>query len=69
MRAFAQNLDTLPPERLTKVGAFTMDKVTQILTPHIGDGTVGKFNTLPAEIRPQLTRFFMPLLTQFGYTP
>ena len=69
VRAFAQNLETLPADRLTKVGPFTMDKITQILSPHIGDGTQGKFRALPAGLQPQLTSFFMPLLTQFGYPP
>ena len=69
VRAFAQNIETLPPERLTKVGHFTMDRVTQILSPHIGDGGSGKFRALPEALQPQLTRFFMPLLTQFGYPP
>jgi hypothetical protein len=69
VRAFAQNIEALPPERLTKVGNFTMDRVTQILAPHIGDAGSGKFRTLPEALQPQLTRFFMPLLTQFGYPP
>lgn len=67
VRAFAQNLETLPPGRLTQVGPYAMDKVTQILAPHIGDGASGKFRGLPAELQPQLTQFFAPLLKPFGY--
>lgn len=67
VHGFAQALESLPPERLTKVGPFTMDKVTQILGPHIGDGASGKFRRLPAEVQPQLTAFFAPLLRAFGY--
>lgn len=67
VRGFAQNLASLPPERLTQVGPFAMDKITQILAPHIGDGVSGKFRALPAELQPQLTAFFTPLLNAFGY--
>ncbi len=67
VRAFAANLTSLPPERLTQVGPFTMDKITQILTPHIGDGASGKFRALPPDLQPQLTQFFAPILIQFGY--
>jgi hypothetical protein len=67
VREFAQNVAALPPERVTMVGPFAMDRVTQILAPHIGDGAEGKFRTLPPELQQQLTSFFAPLLTQFGY--
>ena len=67
VRAFAANLASLPPERLVQVGPYAMDKVTQILSPHIGDSASGKFRALPPELQPQLTKFFAPLLTQFGY--
>lgn len=68
VRGFAQNLASLPPERLTQVGPFVMDKVTQILSPHIGDGASGKFRALAPELQPQLTAFFAPLLKAFRYT-
>ena len=67
VRDFAANLASLPPERLTMVGPFAMDKVTQILTPHIGDGASGKHRALPPDLQPQLTKFFGSLLMQFGY--
>ncbi len=67
VRDFAQNLQTLPPDRLTQVGPYAMDKITQILAPHIGDGACGKFRSLPPELQPQLTQFFTPLLKPFGY--
>lgn len=67
VRGFAQNMTSLPAERLTKVGPFTMDRLTQILEPHIGDGASGKFRALPPDVQPQLTKFFLPLLTPFGY--
>lgn len=67
VRDFAQKLENLPPERLTQVGPYAMDKVTQILGPHIGDGSIGKFRSLPPELVPQLTQFFTPLLHPFGY--
>lgn len=67
VRDFAANLLLLPPERITHVGPFAMDRITQILTPHIGDGASGKFRALPPDLQPQLTKFFAPLLTQFGY--
>jgi len=67
VRDFAANLGSLPPERLTQVGPFVMDKITQILEPHIGDSASGKFRALPPDLQPQLTKFFAPLLTQFGY--
>lgn len=67
VRDFARSLPDLPPERLTMVGAFAMDKVTQILAPHIGDGVSGKWRTLPGLTRVRLTRRFRPFLQRFGY--
>lgn len=67
VRAFAQNLDALPPERRTMIGPYAMDRITQILGPHIGDGAHGKFRALPPDVQEQLSRFFAPLLNQFGY--
>jgi hypothetical protein len=67
VREFAATLATLPPERVAMVGDFTMDKVTQILSPHIGDGTTGKWRGLPEQVQTELTRFFAPFLKAFGY--
>ncbi len=67
VRAFAATLATLPAERVAMVGDFTMDKVTQILSPHIGDGTTGKWRGLPEQVQTELTRFFSPFLQAFGY--
>jgi hypothetical protein len=67
VRSFARKLADLPPERLTMVGAFRMDRVTQILAPHIGDGGSGKWYDLPARSQAELTRLFSPFLDRFGY--
>jgi hypothetical protein len=67
VRAFAESLLALPPERLTQVGPFTMDRTTQILQPHIGDGRSGKWRELPASQQIWLTRLFKPFLDAFGY--
>jgi hypothetical protein len=67
VRSFARKLADLPPERLTMVGAFKMDRVTQILAPHIGDGSSGKWYDLPARSQAELTRLFGPFLDRFGY--
>lgn len=67
VRTFAQTLEELPPERLTTVVTFQMDRVTQILGPHIGDTRSGKWRGLPIEAQTQLTRVFRPFLDRFGY--
>jgi hypothetical protein len=67
VRLLARGIADLPPERLQMVGAFKMDKVTQILGPHIGDGRDGKWRDLPDQHQAELTRFFGPFLDQFGY--
>ncbi len=67
VRRHAASLDRLPAERVTMVGDFTMDKETQILNTHIGDGMIGKWRALPANVRAEMTRFFTPFLEQFGY--
>jgi hypothetical protein len=67
VRSFAQRLAELPPERLTMVGAFVMDTVTQILAPHIGDTSSGKWRGLPDPLRGELTRLFGVFLDRFGY--
>lgn len=67
VRYFARHLDDLPPERLTMVGTFKMDRVTQVLAPHIGDARVGKWRGLPLPVQVELTRWFRPFLDRFGY--
>jgi hypothetical protein len=67
VRTFARKLEELPPERVTMVGTFKMDRVTQILAPHIGDGGSGKWYDLPARSQAELTRLFGPFLDRFGY--
>jgi hypothetical protein len=67
VRDFAQSLASLPPERLTKVGPFDMDKVTQILTSHVGDGETGKWRRLPPPLQAELAQFYASFLTRFGY--
>jgi hypothetical protein len=67
VRAFAQNLAALPPERLQTGGRFAMDRVTQIHAPHIGDGRSGKWKQLSPETRETLTAIFRPYLAVFGY--
>jgi hypothetical protein len=67
VRTFAESLGRLPPERLTTVVRFPMDKVTQILGPHIGDTLSGKWRDLPAHVQAELTRVFRPFLDRFGY--
>jgi hypothetical protein len=67
IRSFARVLADLPPERLTTVGSFMMDRATQILSGHIGDTRSGKWRGLPTPLRDELTRVFGPFLDRFGY--
>jgi len=67
VRSFAQHLAELPAERLTTVASFMMDRVSQILAPHIGDTSSGKWRGLPAPLQAELTRLFGPFLDRFGY--
>lgn len=67
VRSFAQRLGELPPERLTPVASVMMDRVTQILGPHIGDGRSGKWRDLPGPAQAELTRLFAPFLDRFDY--
>jgi hypothetical protein len=67
VRAFAQNLAALPPERLQTGGRFAMDRVTQIHAPHIGDGRSGKWKQLAPETQQTLTAIFRPYLSVLGY--
>jgi hypothetical protein len=67
VHSFAQRLAELPPERLTMVGSAVMDRVTQILGPHIGDARSGKWRDLPGPLQGELTRVFGPFLDRFGY--
>jgi hypothetical protein len=47
------------------VGKFHMDRVTQILTPHIGDARSGKWRDLPPQSQEELTRVFRPFFGAF----
>jgi hypothetical protein len=67
VRSFARGLADLPAERLTMVGSFMMERVTQILGPHIGDARSGKWRDLPGPLQTELTGLFRPFLVQFGY--
>ena len=67
VRAFAADLENLPAKRLGMVAKFRFDRVTQILASHIGDGTSGKWRSLPEYMQDQLTDFFRPFLMDFGY--
>jgi hypothetical protein len=67
IRSFACKLEELPPERLTTVAGHLMDRVTQVLAPHIGDARTGKWRDLPAQVQADLTRYFRPFLDRFGY--
>ena len=67
VRQFAQSLSQLPTERLTTVGAFQMDQVTQILSSHIGDSRSGKWRELPAPAPERLTALYASFLRQFEY--
>ena len=67
VRAFARSLSALPSERLTTVVNFPIDRVTQILAPHIGDTQIGKWLDLPFRQQVEMTRVFRAFLDQFGY--
>jgi hypothetical protein len=67
VRSFAASLPSLPPERLTRIGAFTMDRDTQVFEAHIGDTRSGKWRDLPDPTRAWITETFRPYLEQLGY--
>jgi len=69
VRAFAQSVATLPPERVVSDGrVYLYDRLTQVHRTHIGDGRVGKWRErLDATARADLTRLFAPFLDRFGY--
>jgi hypothetical protein len=67
VRAYAKRLGKLSPERITMVGGFMMDRVTQILGPHIGDGIIGKWWDLSPKTQVELTHEFGPFLDRFNY--
>src|SRR5215469_2694792 len=47
VRELAREVPNLPEERVQMVAGVAMDKVTQILAPHIGDGSIGKWRSAP----------------------
>ena len=67
VREFASGLDKLPNERIVSIGPFKMDRVTQILEPHVGDGRIGKWRALPPLVAQSLTDFFQVFLEKLGY--
>jgi hypothetical protein len=67
VREHARRVASLPTERIQMVGPFRMDRVTQILEPHVGDSLSGKWRDLPNAARTELTRAFGMFLESFGY--
>ncbi len=67
VRAFTANLKSLPPLRLTNVGASFMDTITQIHATHIGDTSSGKWRQLSDTRQAALTQIFEPFLKRFEY--
>lgn len=67
VRSFAAQISQLPRERIAMVGKFQMDRVTQILSPHIGDARSGKWRELAPPVRNRLTQIYRPFLERFGY--
>jgi hypothetical protein len=67
VRDFASRISQLPRERVAMVGEFPMDRVTQILAPHIGDGRSGKWRELPPIAQARLTALYRPFLERFAY--
>jgi hypothetical protein len=68
VRAFAQRLADLPPERVTQFGSsHLVDRVTQIHGVHIGDARSGKWRLLPEPVQKELTRRFSVFINRFGY--
>src|ERR1700722_3680832 len=67
VRAFTADFDALPPGRVIQVGAFRMDRVTQIHEPHIGNAASAKWRDLPSGIQSELTLRFAAFLDRFGY--
>ncbi len=67
-RAFAATIGDLPAERLHRTDQTMLDLVTQIHRTHIGDGRVGKWRErLDSHSAAEITRYFTPFLTRFGY--
>jgi hypothetical protein len=67
VRSFAARIGELPANRIAMVGKFRMDRITQILAPHIGNAQSGKWRDLPQQGQQELTRLFRPFLQRFGY--
>jgi hypothetical protein len=60
-------LENLPANRIALVGKFRMDRVNQILAPHIGNAQSEKWRYLPQRRQEELTLLFRPFLARFGY--
>ena len=67
VREFAQQVADLPAERLQMVAGVPMDKVTQILAPHVGDTSVGKWRGAPPMHQAELNRLFAGFMERYGY--
>jgi mannose/cellobiose epimerase-like protein (N-acyl-D-glucosamine 2-epimerase family) len=66
--AFAATLSELPADRVIRNERLMFDRVTQIHRTHIGDGRIGKWrDRLAPQVRAEITRYFEPFLTRFGY--
>ena len=67
VREFARQVPDLPAERIQMVTDVPMDKVTQILAPHIGDTRSGKWRGVPALHQAELNRMFAAFMERLGY--
>jgi hypothetical protein len=67
VRKTAASLVQQDPATLRQIGPFRMDRVSQILETHIGDGRSGKWRGLPPAVQAELTLVFAPFLARFGY--
>jgi len=67
VRELAREVPNLPEERLQMVAGVAMDKVTQILAPHVGDTRVGKWRDVPPMHQAELNRIFAGFIERYGY--
>jgi hypothetical protein len=54
-------------DRVTRIGQFLMDRVTQINEVHTGDTRSGKWRDLPEQTQTKLTELFASFIEQFDY--
>lgn len=67
VRELARQVAELPAERVQMVAGVAMDKVTQILAPHIGDARVGKWRGVQPMHQAELNRLFAGFMARYGY--